>query len=231
MTTARSGATSFLLQDGDVLVFGGDDVNGVSLSSAELYDPKSGTFSETGSMLQGRGSFGAAELNDGRVLVAGGCCTGSSLYASAELYDPKSGAFQTAGSMLTARMEPALATLADGRVLIAGGNGSAVAEVPLASAEIFDPETLAFTSTGSMAATRDGMTATPLLDGRVLVAGGATDRSAELYDPRAGAFGPTGQMIVYRTGLATATLLADGRVYIAGGGSGDDANSAEIYQP
>ena len=69
--------------------------------------------------------------------------------------------------MLTARMSPAVRLLADGRVLIAAGAAAPSPKSPWASAEIFDPGTLAFTATSSMAAARDGMTATSLVDGRV----------------------------------------------------------------
>jgi hypothetical protein len=59
------------------------------------------------------------------------------------------------------------------------------------SAELYDPETGAFTATGSMTTTRGVPTATLLSDGRVLFAGGANDStvndgflaSAELYQP------------------------------------------------
>jgi Galactose oxidase, central domain len=44
MTTARYGHTATLLQNGEMLVAGGFDSNGVALASAELYDPASGTW-------------------------------------------------------------------------------------------------------------------------------------------------------------------------------------------
>ena len=63
-------------------------VNGLAtLASAELYDPKSGTFSLTGSMAAVRGSHTATLIADGRVLIAGGS-DGSAALASAELYQP-----------------------------------------------------------------------------------------------------------------------------------------------
>ena len=86
-----------------------------------------------------------------------------------------------------------------------------------------------FTATGSMTTPRFFHTATLLVDGRVLIAGGCTDTwspspyhlpavtaTAELYDPTTGAFTPTGSMITPRA-YHTATLLADGRVLIAAG--------------
>jgi hypothetical protein len=100
MTEARSGHTAILLLDGRVLVVGGGAaVAGANdYTSAELYDPGTGTWTSTGSMLAPRDGFAATLLADGKVLVAGGIAevpmmggTGGSVVASAELYDPGSG--------------------------------------------------------------------------------------------------------------------------------------------
>jgi hypothetical protein len=84
-----------------------------------------------------------------------------------------------------------------------------------------------------MAAARNEHTATRLLDGKVLVAGGYTasgsTTSAELYDPSSGSWSATGSMHGARQGQ-TATLLPDGRVLVAGGSDGDAA-TAELYDP
>ncbi len=74
--------------------------------------------------------------------------------------------------------------MADGRVLVAGGTTSASIEDPTAAAQVYDPETRAWTSAGSMGAARYGATAVLLNDGRVLVIGGET-LGTELYDPTA----------------------------------------------
>ena len=88
-----------------------------------------------------------------------------------------------------------------------------------------------FTPTGSMQVPRTGHTATLLVSGQVLVAGGH-DASAELYNPASTAFSPTGSMEIARYGH-TATLLSDttepnyGKVLVAGGSD----VSAELYDP
>jgi WD40 repeat protein len=228
LITARSSHSATLLSDGRVLIAGGRVSALDFLSSAELYDPKTGTFSPTGSMASGRFNFTTSLLHDGRVLIAGGMSQG----ASAELYDPQTGKFSATGSMTESRYGHSATVLDDGRVLIAGGEGKAGT---LTSAELYDPKTGKFSPTGSMSTGREGQTATLLSDGRVLIAGGSNDRSnvfasAELFDPKTGTFSPTGSMTTARE-FYSATLLSDGRVLIAGG---EDAlnrplSSAELY--
>ena len=88
----------------------------------------------------------------------------------------------------------------------------------------------------SAIAARSGHTATQLLDGSVLVAGGttnATPPSAELFLPTSTTFTPTRGGMVYARSGHCASLLPDGRVLIVGGG---DANAnlfktAEVFDP
>jgi hypothetical protein len=80
-------------------------------------------------------------------------------------------------------------------------------------------------------------TATVLLDGRVLVAGGGHwllgSATAELYDPASGTWTATGSMTTLRGSQFTATLLPDGRVLAVGGFDRTEATlaSAELYDP
>ena len=102
-----------------------------------------------------------------------------------------------------------------------------------------------WTATGDMVEARTNHTATQLLDGRVLVAGGVGEQisefganilaSAELYDPSTGQWAATGAMLGIRTGHAAA-LLPDGKVLVVGGGNSSDGNggplaTAEVYDP
>lgn len=74
MSISREDQSVVLLANGQLLVMGGTtvDFNGVTVASAELYDPATETWTITGTMLQGRERFTATLLQNGQVLVAGG---------------------------------------------------------------------------------------------------------------------------------------------------------------
>jgi hypothetical protein len=77
-----------------------------------------------------------------------------------------------------------------------------------------------FIATGDMITPRVLPTATLLLNGKVLITGGAEHNqvlaTAEVFDPDTGTFSPAGNMTIPRVGHS-ASLLPDGRVLIAGG--------------
>jgi hypothetical protein len=240
MRTPRAGHTATLLSDGKVLVTGGINGASGSLASAELFDPATGSWTAARRMHSTRLHATATLLPGGMVLVAGGDVSdGWGEYtSSAELYDPSTGTWTTTENMTTPRGRHTATLLSDGNVLVAGGVigvadgviGSAVA----ASAELYDPSTGTWTASASMSTARMGITATLLLDGKVLVAGGLgsdNDRSAELYDPGAGSWTTTGSMDAPR-GNHSATLLPNGYVLVVGGGdSNDPVVTAELYNP
>jgi N-acetylneuraminic acid mutarotase len=235
----RGGHTATLLMNGKVLVAGGADQDpaGTATASAELYDPSTGTFTQTGSMAVARFRHTAALLQDGRVLIVGGVPQDSANPTStAELYDPATGSFTATGGMTTAREEHTATVLADGKVLIVAGESSVAASSGLqdtATAELYDPSTRLFSRTGSMAEARNSHTATLLNDGTVVVTGGGNNSpTAEVYDPLAGSFTMTGSMEFGRAGH-TATALTDPSgiysVLVVGGGSFNPIATAEIY--
>lgn len=252
MSNARESHTATMLNDGKVLVAGGDarevsrygcapfpipgllcKSHHVPLASAELFDPASGSFTETGTMAAPRTLHTATLLGNGKVLVAGGDSGNdfSTPLATAEIFDISTGMFTPTGTMVSARAGHTATLLANGKVLLAGGS----------TAELFDPATGEFTSTGSMETSRsNGSTATLLKNGNVLVSGG-DDASgnpvatAELFDPATGMFTPTGSMSVARA-WHTATLLTSGEVLVTGGSSSGGANAtvtatAELFDP
>ena len=246
MTTGRSGHTATLLPDGRVLIVGGDSSNG----TAEFYDPSTGKFTATGSLLMPQSGFNATLLSNGKVLIAGGVNSGYAV-ADAELFDPSTGQFTSAGPYV-ASLTGAFTTNASTSTLLPDGTVLFAREP---AAQIYNPAAATFNLSGSMSVSFagnlvapdyvDGQTATLLLNGTVLVAGGANEdlgrfNSTELYNPASGIFVPAASMLRPREDH-TATLLPDGTILVAGGLSQHcDGNSCsfsgsessmELYDP
>ena len=206
MVTPRQEHTATLLATGKVLVAGGRSITGTAaLSTAELYDPTTGTWTSTGSMTGARRLHSATQLNtssnsttSGKVLVAGGI-DGTSTLMTAQLYAPTAGTWIAAGNLNTGRYAHTATKLVDGKVLFVGGvNGSTT----LANAAIYNPASGA----GSFAATTGPIppqglkahTATLLatsnqqLNSKVLLVGGNNGTSSiaavYLFDPAQSAF-------------------------------------------
>ena len=117
-----------------------------------------------------RQSHTATLLLSGKVLVAGG--ENNFPLNSAELYDPATGTWTATGSLATSRSSHTATLLPNGNVLVAGGFTDQNF-FPLNSAELYDPNSETWTPTASMnIPARAVHTATLLLNGKVLVAGG-----------------------------------------------------------
>ena len=256
----RIGHAAALLNDGRVLIVGGEDLRIGHQLPAEVWDPASGSFQEIGSMPALRSGLTATTLLDGRVLIVGrdAClvpqrkddigltrCPGAS--ASTVLWDP-SGTWQVGPSPLEERQWHTATRLQDGRVLLVG-NESWSLDSP-ESAEVYDPATDAFTRVGEPLDYISGsQTATLLQDGRVLITGGDTSdpngdpryvgplRTAETWDPATGQFSRAGTMDIGRR-AHQAVLLPDGRVLVVGGSTERTATfhdpgtaTTEIWDP
>jgi hypothetical protein len=144
-------------------------------------------------------------------------------------------------SMLTPRSDHTATLLNNGKVLIAGGNNnSAAGSNGLNTAELYDPVAKTFTAShGTMSTTRTRHTATLLVDGTVLLAGGdnsTTVTTADIYDPSADSFHATaGNMTTVRASGHSAVRLLNGKVLIAGGDypvtNQGFPGTAEVFDP
>lgn len=247
MTTTRSAQTATLLQDGTVLVVGGQHFDAtagtsVSLASAEIYSPNAETFTATAAPMAASRLFHTATvLENGTVLISGGR-TGAdgtfSTLAGEELYDPVAKTFSSGPNLTHPREQHTASLLQDGTVLMVGGSSSNTSV--FAGSETYNPATGIFSASGAMATPRFRHAATMLTTGKVLIVGGTNQTqqvlsAAELYNPATGTFQPSTQMLGTARSDPTATLLGDtdGTVLIAGGcdSNGNALASAELYHP
>ncbi len=244
MKYPRAAAAAVRLPGGKVLVAGG---MGTGPGTAEIYNPATNTWADTGPLNVARfEDMAAALLPGGRVLVAGGFVPKESgippfvPLASTEIWHPSTGQWAVGNPMHEARGEFASVTLKDGRILVMGGvdaSGSA-----LKSAEIYNPHTGHWRLIRDMHSPRFDAAAVVLHDGRVLVAGGADasgqpTTSSEIYNPRTKTWKTTGSLNVPRSEAEYAiVLLPDGRVLLAGGYNTlglteTHVDTAEVYNP
>jgi hypothetical protein len=188
--TARSGPFMTRLQNGQVLAAGGGQnrpqpccSGSPLLTSAELYNPSSGTWSTTGSMNLPHAGGELVLLTNGQALVAGGQANTASLTTTAELYNPATATWTFTGNLSIERNLFTATLLQNGQVLAAGG--MTTNSVLLSSAELFNPPTGVWTLTGSMNFARDNSVAPLLTNGQVLEPGGGGSSStiSELYSP------------------------------------------------
>ena len=136
-----------MLPNGKVLIGGG--YNGSYLGTSEPYDPATGTWTPTGSLVGARASDTATVLPDGRVLEAGGF-DGTTVVSSAELYDP--------GTMTEA-------TTVKGNGFVPAGGGIAKFTLRATQSANRPSGSLTFNDTGTGTAFRNGKVRTLTFNG------------------------------------------------------------------
>jgi hypothetical protein len=216
LKSARAFHAAALLPSGKVLVAGGSQgttMEDEPLSSAELYDPVTGQWTQTGAMAIGGDVFAAIVLRSGNVFVLAGRMNPNGFRGTeAQLYDPASARWHAVGGLFVPFGSATL--LGSGNVLVLAAGRHAF---------LYEPVSGAWKPAGDMSAIREWHTATLLRSGKVLVTGGVVPSvgpisSAEVYDPVTNSWSLTSSMTI-QSWSADATLLPSGEVLVAGGES------------
>jgi Abnormal spindle-like microcephaly-assoc'd, ASPM-SPD-2-Hydin/Galactose oxidase, central domain/Kelch motif len=259
MVASRKFHRATNLDDGTILLTGGVDQNNHLLSSAEIYDPASDSFSPTTGGMSGPFfshtstlvATGPSGADNGMVLVAGGFGGTGNPQDVAQLYNPATGMFAaTANTMTTVRalhtatfLDPNVVSALKGQILITGGFNNVFQAQN--TAELFDPTTNKFTAIPNpMNEAREEHGAILLQNGKVLIFGGVGLADAEIFDPATETFSPTNATPCTRAFIGTTPpagcmidtgkgqtpiLLSNGQVMITGGF--DHIRGAEFFDP
>ncbi len=236
LNTARLDFGAILLADGRALEVGGSGESGV-LDTAEIYDVGAGAFSlAANTMSSGRAYPSVAPLPNGNALVAGGNSVSPQQQPtdSADVFDAATNSFTPTASLHIGRQEAAAVVLPNGDPIVLGGidfQGTAGGNYE-PSGEIYDPTAGTFTVTGGLNSLRIAFAANRLHDGRVLIAGGATNYglldTAEVFDPKTGYFTPTANTLDTNRVSLNVVTLNDGDALVANGSTG---TTAELFNP
>jgi Galactose oxidase, central domain/Kelch motif len=238
----RRSHTATLLSDGRVLVAGGfgGPAPGPDygyLGSAELYDPATGTWSFTGNLDANRAGHEATLLQNGKVLVAGDFFADNRI---SELYDPATGTWAATGALTHTRSFHAQTRLPDGNVLVAGGliEGALDDDTVIPSAEVYDVASGTWSAVEDLAIAVRAVDATLLPNGKVMLAGGASNGSVtnvpipqvatQVFDWSTRNWSSAGDMSIARYDHSTTTLRS-GKVLAVGGADASHANVVELF--
>ena len=234
--TPRAAHHAILLPNGKVLVAGNS-------FTCQLFDPVTGGWSSTGSMITTRYGFDTATLlPNGQVLVAGGHVNSmpSGYTSSCEVYDPVAGTWAQTGDMITARGSFTATLMSNGKVLAVAGqvnyNGNIFQASTYTNAcEIYDPATGVWTAAAALDEHMRAQAATQLPTGQILISGGNNDvgyylTTCRLYDPASDSWLVHGDMITARSDHP-ALLLPNGNVLVVGGLRGGALSACELYDP
>ncbi|MBK7396432.1 MAG: hypothetical protein IPJ34_09065 [Myxococcales bacterium] len=165
LAQGRSGVASCPLADGRILVAGGNYPLGL-LSSAEIYNPTSKTWSSTGSMKSAiflqTGDSHCLRLGSGKTLVVGG--------GEAEFYDPTAGTWTNDTSAALYATRTTLLSVPSGQVVAMGGG----------QGFLFDPSKSTWTALPGDSAMETG--GASLGDNRVLAVGNTGARILYVLD-------------------------------------------------
>jgi len=187
MTTARYNHTASLLNDGRVLVCGGQDNAGAAIDSCEYYTPTSctaGAFTVDTPLQQARYNHTATVLKDGKIWFAGGAnpanVATNGFLPTTERYVPNPagaglGTFQSASPLIVARAYHTATLMGDGKALVIGGYNrrDVLANRGITeSAEIYDPIGNSMTPAAAMSTRRQSHAAVLAASGDVTVFGG-----------------------------------------------------------
>jgi len=223
LAVARYVGDAFPLPGKKVFVVGGQ----LAVSSTEIYDDATSSFTMGPSLSRVRTQARAAKLTDGRIMIAGGIGAAEDP-VTADVYSPTTNTVTKTAGMPIPLAVTSTAALPGGAALVTAPAGALV----------WNPTTGAWTSVGPMITPRRDHHAFPVASGNVVLVGGRTPSfawlsSAELFDAGTKTFSALPAMPKLRVHFTSAT--SNGKIYLLGGDdnseSGAVLDTTDVFDP
>ena len=262
MPTLRSGFRTCVV-NGKIFAIGGyvDGLGDLSLSTVEMYDPKTDTWERKADMPTAR-TDAATSVVDGKIYAIGGTSLNKFQFdvlvngkvrtfdrwdpedlPTVEMYDPDTDTWTQKADMPTPRNTSTCAV--DGKIYAIGGTSDKVKSFRLDTVEVYDPATDKWSKARNMNHARAG-TAVSVVDGKIYVMGGTGLpmiinhpgpflSSIEVYDPKRNNWREIGDIPTAKA-AHTASVI-NGKIYVMGGyfrnqgQNTKDFKTIEIYNP
>ena len=268
MSDSRAFHNSVQLNDGRFMVIGGiqgpygsgNSHYSKVLNTCEIYDPATGTWTATATMIKYRAGSNSMVLPDGRVFVAGGTEGNAShnvgdvadilttSLKTTEIYNPTTNSWSWGPNIQEPKAGATGVVLADGRFALIGGiTYSTFLGIPIPDFSekicVYDPAANSFNSQKTMRNKRGLGCAAQLSNGEVYIAGGAGGdifnigpiKKTELWNPSTNATTSQGDLSV---GVAFSGIvaMANGSAIVVGGARGDlddpiPVNNVWLFNP
>jgi len=230
MPTARWGLCTSVVDGKIYAIGGGHIIYGVTyLSTLEVYDPVTDTWTKKADMPSGRACAAASVVN-GKIYVIGGSPRAETDTTTVEEYDPATDTWTRKADMPT--MRSFLSTsVVDGKIYAIGGHSN------VRSVEVYDPATDTWTKKADMPTARAGLSTSAVngkiyaIGGVVVGLGGSGISTVEVYEPATDTWTTKTRMPTPRKCLSTSVV--DGKIYAIGGGTGMATvfSAVEVYDP
>ena len=262
MPTSRSGFTTCVVK-GKIFAIGGTvtGLGDLSLSTVEMYDPKTDTWEPKADMPTAR-TGAATSVVDGKIYAIGGTALNKFKFdalvngrvrtferwkpeelSNVEMYDPNTDTWTQKADMPTPRNTTTC--VVDGKIYAIGGVAYTIKSFRLDTVEVYDPVTDTWAKRQNMNHARDGATVS-VVNRKIYVMGGTGLplipnhpgpflSSIEVYNPRKNVWREIGDMSTAKS-LHTASVINE-RIYVIGGYFRNQGQATknfktiEIYNP
>ena len=222
MLTPRQGLCAATGRDGRILAFGGSDLFGISLFSAEAYDPTTDAWSAISSMPDARTNGSAVTAPNGFTYLFGGYTSDPSQNTpdiSVDMYDVATDTWTTVNALPQNMSDARAAVGNDGKIYIFTTDGGT-------AGYSYDPSTNSFTQLLDVPKLHAECGVATGPDGLIYLFGGIglgiVSTDVFTYDAKADVWGTGLPLSAGRYELSAASA-GDQRVYAIGGNSGPSA--------